>query len=75
MNQFSILSLVNAANQEKQITMITNFNVNGAASVSARDTTVGKWANTSAQISRIDVFNGGAGDYAIGSEILVLGHD
>lgn len=49
---------------------------NGNATTSANNHQIyGKWDNTSAQITRVDLVNIGAGDFAIGSKIIILGHD
>lgn len=33
----------------------------------------GKWSNTSTQINRVDLLNGGAGDFAVGSYVEIWG--
>lgn len=77
-NQTQMLTaeILNISAQEKLLkATLTGNNIAGAANAPGRTEHIGKWANTAAQISRIDVFNDGAGDYAIGSEVIVLGHN
>ena len=56
------------------------YNVNiqntaGAANAPKRMEGVGKWTNTSSQITSIDFNNGGSGSYDTGSIIKVWGSD
>lgn len=73
---FAIIDILNIASKEKIIRSdVIQANTAGAGNVPNHDEGFCKWANTSAAITRIDIMNGGAGDFAIGSEVVVLGHD
>jgi hypothetical protein len=75
--QFAEVEVINVAAQEKQlISHWTSRGTAGAANVGSRRELTGKWANTTNAITRVDIINiSGAGDFAIGSEVVVLGHD
>lgn len=75
-NKLSVLEIINISAQEKIGTVCTTES-GGAGAANAPDVSYQnvKWANTSAQITTVTVTNGGTGDYATGSEIIILGHD
>lgn len=78
MNQesFSTLFVINSATEEKlTIQEKIGNGASGAGTAPGRDEGVGKWGNTSSQITRVDLVNFGAGDFAAGSQVVVLGHD
>lgn len=74
---YAEIFVVNIAAQEKiPIWHSGERGAAGAANAPNRREGTGKWANTSSQITRVDVTqNLGSGDFAIGSEVIVLGHD
>lgn len=70
------LFVVNIASREKSISgVIVSPSVAGAANVGNYRIHTGKWANTSDAISSVTLVNDSTGDFAIGSELIVLGHD
>lgn len=74
--QQGVLTVVNIAAQEKIFAGENDYTGSaGAANAPARLEVIGKWANTAAQINRIDLINTDTGDFAIGSQLIVLGHD
>lgn len=69
------LTIDNIATLEKDFFSRAMSATAGAANAPQSDQGYSKWANTADQITRIDLINGGTGDFAIGSEIVVLGHN
>jgi hypothetical protein len=70
------IEIWNIAGQEKNYrTMFISQDAAGGATVPTIISNYGKFAVTSGQISRIDWINAGTGDFEIGSEVIVLGHD
>lgn len=75
-NSLSIVEIVNILAQEKlDIGQTVAQNTAGVGNVVDKWESSGKWVNTAAQITRVDVINTAAGGYAAGSELIVLGHD
>lgn len=70
------MDIVNIASREKLgHGMLSHNNTNGASNLPTRIEFASKWANTTAAISSIQVANGGNGNFAEESEIIVLGHN
>jgi len=73
---FGTFDVLNIQNQEKMVINLTaQSGAAGAGNAPSNMHSINKWANTANQITRIDLDNAGTGDYAIGSEVIVLGHD
>ena len=74
--EFSVFYVANKSNKEK---LLVGHNVNnastGANTAPQRREYANKWANTSSAISSLNVFNSDTGDFASGSEVVVLGYD
>ena len=75
-NAFDNFFIINTAAQEKLITghTITDEGT-GAGNAPQRNEIVAKWANTSNQITRINLVNVGSGNHSAGSKITVWGFD
>jgi hypothetical protein len=68
-----IIDLVNVSNREKFYVYEQHHATAGAANVPVVIHGKGHWVNTSVAIDRVTLTNGGTGDFAIGSEMIVLG--
>jgi hypothetical protein len=65
----------NSANEKLLISHAVKFTTAGAGTAPERNEMVGKWANTSSQITQIKYIQFGAGDMDTGSTLKVWGHD
>lgn len=75
-DSYLTIDVLNIATTQK-LFMSLNIQSGGASATTAPDsrTVYGKWSNTSDAISSLTLTNAGTGDFAIGSEVVVLGHD
>lgn len=73
---YAILDIINISSAEK-IILITGSSAGsaGGGNLPLGRSMYAKWANTAAQITRIDISNGGTGALAADSQMIVLGHD
>lgn len=75
-NVLAVAYIANIAAREKIVNVeIATTGASGAGNAPGSVELKAKWANTSAAISRIDIINIDTGDFAIGSELVILGHD
>lgn len=73
---FATIEIYNRASQEKLVTGHGLWKgAAGAATAPVRTEFAGKWTNTTDQITSIDIINSGAGDFAIGAEVIIYGRD
>jgi len=72
---FDMFIVNNSANEKLGISHGVTQNTAGADTSPQRKEQVHKWANTSAQITEIDIDNTDGGDYASGTILKVWGHD
>jgi hypothetical protein len=73
----AVIDVINVATTEKPVWAWSNImNTAGAANVPGRMETNAKWANSANAITQVNIINnGGTGDFAVGSEVVILGHD
>ena len=73
---FGSYEILNVATEEKILSGIgATRGTTGAGNAPNKRVLIGKWANTSDSIVRVDVTNTEAGSYGAGSQVIVLGHD
>ena len=74
--KWGFIYIVNKSDKEK-LAINSNMRLSGAGAGNAphRYESVFKWANTSSALNRIDMINDSAGNFGVGSEVVVLGWD
>ena len=74
--EFHTMYVINEASKEKLVILEGIIQATaGAGNAPGRKENVGKWANTSNQITRVDITNGLSSYFAEGSEVTVYGTD
>lgn len=73
---YAVVDVLNIATSEKLVIGHTVYqNVAGAGTAPQRLETVGKWTNTTDLISEVNIENTSTGDFAVGSEVSIYGHN
>jgi hypothetical protein len=75
-DEYFVVDVINnSANEKIYISKGVGNNGNGAANVPNRIDVVGKWANTTSQITSVKILDLNGNNFGIGSEVIVSGHD
>ena len=74
-DEFAVTNVTNNASQEKLWITHEIDKLNGTNQDPNRGEIVGKWTNTSNQISSVNIYESESGSFASGSEVVVLGCD
>lgn len=73
-NQFIVADIINFSAYAKGMTVLANTYTDLASAAPSSINAWNKWANTSTQITRLDIFTS-TNNFASGSEIIILGKD
>lgn len=72
---YGVMQVINIATLQKLFTSHTAYSTATAASAPDYISMHGLWNNVAAQITRVDLVNTDTGDFAAGSELVILGHN